>query len=78
MLYAMLTLRHVPLNGIPNFDQLIMAGRRPKFTTMVTTRANNLVIPYTIRLVIFEGLKFCGLGSLGNFVGSYFHGTLIA
>ena len=56
MLYVMLTLRHVPLNGIPNFDQLIMAGRRPKFTTMVTTRANNLVIPYAIRLVIFEGL----------------------
>ena len=25
----MLTLRHIPLKGIPHFDQLIMVGRRP-------------------------------------------------
>ena len=30
--------------------------------------------PTTIRLVIFVGLIFRGVGSSGNFVGLYFHG----
>ena len=36
-----------------------------------------MALPATIQLVIFEGLKFCGLGSLDNFVGSYFRGIPI-
>ena len=30
----------------------------------------------SIGVVIFKGLNFCGLGSLDDFVGLYFHGIV--
>ena len=39
---------------------------------------NNYQVKYihiaTVWLVIFDGLNFCGLGSLDDFMGLYFHG----
>ena len=42
-------------------------------TSGINHHSNQL---YTIQVVIFEGFDFCGLGTLDNFVGLYFHGIV--
>ena len=42
-------------------------------TSGINHHSNQL---YTIRVVTFEGFNFCGSGTLVNFVGLYYHGTV--
>ena len=47
ILYVMLTLRNVPLKGVPNFGQLIAAGKRPKITSMVMRMTTMYISAWT-------------------------------
>ena len=47
VLYVLLTLRSIPLKGIPNFGEFIKAGKRPKFTTLVINMIRTIFHTYS-------------------------------